>query len=254
MPESSVTYSGVRHPLRTRPTCGRPCHRLAPVRRRVDTPATTGLTGRIDPALSGSGVAVALSRIIGAGNTRLRWSDAGPRIRGGGVVRPSHCRRRDAWQSWAAGWKPGTAISSGCRLEALTTEQVAAVVGCRVGGRSHPSGSAGAARVDASRHRASMQHIETRGVHQTCTGWAGRCSPRYGGNLMTKNTDNLDSLVEALKPVDDERLASLSHKQAAQALYEEVTLTSSSTAPPETRRRGGRRLIWQGSVSPARRS
>ena len=65
---------------------------------------------------------------------------------------------------------------------------------------------------------------------------------------MAKHAGKLNSLVEALKPVDDERLASLSHKQAAQALYEEVTSMSPSTAPQKTRWSGRRRLVWQGAL------
>ncbi|HLA82070.1 MAG TPA: hypothetical protein VJP78_10725 [Thermoleophilia bacterium] len=64
---------------------------------------------------------------------------------------------------------------------------------------------------------------------------------------MAKRSDSIDGLVETLKPIDDERLASLSHKPAAQALYEEVTSMSSPTAA-ETPRRGRHRLVWQGAL------
>ncbi|MBN1460859.1 MAG: hypothetical protein JXA57_15105 [Armatimonadetes bacterium] len=65
---------------------------------------------------------------------------------------------------------------------------------------------------------------------------------------MAKHADRLDSLVQALKPVDDEGLASLSHKRAAQALYEEVTSMSPSTTAQRTRQLGRRKLIWRAAL------
>jgi len=65
---------------------------------------------------------------------------------------------------------------------------------------------------------------------------------------MKQRGDDIDGLVGTLKPVDDETLASLSHTQAAQALYEEVTTVSSSTATKVRTRRGRRRLVWQGAL------
>jgi hypothetical protein len=75
---------------------------------------------------------------------------------------------------------------------------------------------------------------------------------------MARRDDNIDACVEALKRVDDEHLASLSHSPAAQALYEEVTSMSRSTratgektaaTESETRRarkpRSRRRLAWE---------
>ena len=71
---------------------------------------------------------------------------------------------------------------------------------------------------------------------------------------MKRRKNSIDACVEALKPIDDESLASLPHSPAAQALYEEVTSMSPST--PESKsgkatapRRGSRRrLIWQGAI------
>ena len=72
---------------------------------------------------------------------------------------------------------------------------------------------------------------------------------------MAKRDGSIDACVEALKRVDDESLASLSHNRAAQALYEEVTsmspskqeaVTNKDRSPQRTTRR--RRLIWQGAL------
>lgn len=73
---------------------------------------------------------------------------------------------------------------------------------------------------------------------------------------MAKRDDSIDACVEALKRVDDETIASLSHSPAAQALYEEVTSMSPSPEnavvkrapggrPPRSRRR---RLVWQAAL------
>jgi hypothetical protein len=72
---------------------------------------------------------------------------------------------------------------------------------------------------------------------------------------MAKRDERIDACIEALKRVDDEDVASLSHSPAAMALYEEVTSMSPTThepagkmerSPRRTTRR--RRLIWQGAA------
>jgi hypothetical protein len=72
---------------------------------------------------------------------------------------------------------------------------------------------------------------------------------------MAQFDDNIDRHVEALKRVDDQALASLSHNPAAQALYEEVTSMSASgeegtVKKGQTHRRTTcrRRLLWQGAL------
>jgi hypothetical protein len=79
---------------------------------------------------------------------------------------------------------------------------------------------------------------------------------------MAKQSKRIDEFVEALKRVDDEHLASLSHSPAAEALYEEVSSmsvsdqqtgvaeqaggTGSGGRAKKTNRR--RRLMWEGAV------
>jgi hypothetical protein len=78
-----------------------------------------------------------------------------------------------------------------------------------------------------------------------------------------KKQERIDQFVGALKRVDDEDLASLSHSPAAQALYEEVRSVSSSAEQqgspagrstpaaqggPAKKGNRRRRLIWQGAL------
>jgi hypothetical protein len=66
---------------------------------------------------------------------------------------------------------------------------------------------------------------------------------------MARRDNNIDELVGTLNRVDDDHLASLSHTEAAQALYEEVTSMSRSPESAKNHHplsRRTRRLIWEG--------
>ena len=77
--------------------------------------------------------------------------------------------------------------------ETLTTDQIAAVLGC--------SRSVAKVRIHRARRRFAREleqrdiEAETGEAQPTCTGWAGRSPPRYGGDVMAKHDDSIDRVL-----------------------------------------------------------